>query len=279
VQGGQPFGNAFGGITEFMFDQGKSFEDVVLDLLGAVDDALARVDRLGRDLRRLRKRAAEGDVRALRTRDEPLADAAAALAGPLALLDALPSADFEAHLASAAYLRELRDAANAAGLSPVEEDGALLCPPSVIRVHPAKAVLQVDRRQETRLRPSVVAEALARARRAEQPHPPEAFLRSLFDTYELIIAQRGAPGGAVVRLVDIWSVLTLLPGQRAAYPKQDFTQDLYRLDRSEAVRPKGTDVELRWNASTGTKQAGVLSPVTPEGERRHYWGISFITIV
>ncbi|WP_433271198.1 hypothetical protein ACQPZF_11770 [Actinosynnema sp. CS-041913] len=261
-----------------MFDQGKSFEDVVLDMLGAVDDALAAVDRLKRDLRRLRKRAAEGDVRALRVRDEPLADAANVLADPLARLDALLAADFEAHLASAAYLRELSDAATAAGLAPVEEDGLLMCPPSVVRVHAGKTVLQVGRRQETRLRPSVVAEAISRAHRTDQRYRPESFLRSLLDAYGLITTQRGAATGTVVRLVDLWSVLTLLPGQRAAYPKQDFAQDLYRLDHSEVVRPKGSNVELRWSASSGTKQAGVLTAVIPGGGRRHYWGISFSTV-
>ena len=39
--------------------------------------------------------------------------------------------------------------------------------------------------------------------------------------------------GTVIPLIDIWELLTLLPGQAKDYPKQEFTRDVYLLQKAE----------------------------------------------
>lgn len=154
-----------------------------------------------------------------------------------------------------------------------EEDERLLCYPSLIRVVPGDAAVEVDRRRERQLRPSVLVAALA----AAQDRPPrfkaEPFLESLAGAYELLAARDGKPD-PVLRLDAVWGVLTLLPGQARDYTRPEFARDLYLLDQS-AVTTTRTGRTLRWHASTGTRGAGVLTTVARSGQQQRYWGVSF----
>ena len=91
---------------------------------------------------------------------------------------------------------------------------------------------------------------------------------------DLVVAGQDKAIGAVVRLLDLYGVLTLLPGQARDYTKAEFARDLYLLDQSGSVEaPAGR--RLRWAASSGTRQPGVLTTVTKSGQQQRYWGIAF----
>jgi hypothetical protein len=121
----------------------------------------------------------------------------------------------------------------------------------------------------------VVVELLAAAQRMGPRFRPEPFLRSLLSGYELVTAQQHKAAGAVVRLLDVYGVLTLLPGQTKDYSKQEFARDLYLLDQSGLTALAGAGRRLRWAASTGTRQPGVLTTVARSGQQQRYWGIAF----
>jgi hypothetical protein len=103
---------------------------------------------------------------------------------------------------------------------------------------------------------------------------PEPFLESLERGYDLVRSQGNQQGAAVVRLVDVWSVLTLLPGQQREYTRPEFARDLYLLDSSGETTARSGRV-LRWHASSGTRGAGTLTTVAKTGQQQLYWGISF----
>jgi hypothetical protein len=92
-----------------------------------------------------------------------------------------------------------------------------------------------------------------------------------------VVTSEGKRPDAVVRLVDIWNVLTMLPGQRAQYTKQEFARDLYLLDQSGVTGTPRSPRTLRWSASTGTKTPGTLVTVSRSGQQQRYWGVSFET--
>jgi hypothetical protein len=121
----------------------------------------------------------------------------------------------------------------------------------------------------------VLAGLLAAAQERAPRFKPEPFLDSLRGAYELAVAGAGKRPDAVVRLVDVWSVLTLLPGQSREYSKQEFARDLYLLDQSGVTDTARSPRQLRWSASTGTKGAGVLTTVARSGQQQRYWGVSF----
>jgi hypothetical protein len=241
---------------------------------GDAEAALRSAGGLTRELRKAKVAAATGQVREFRR----------ALTAVTTLLDELSTAvreaqasfdiDETAYLASGDYAKELLGLAAERGVAMFEEDERLLCYPSIVRVVPGDSVVEIDRRRERRLRPSVLIGLLA----ASQQRPPKfragQFLESLATGYELIVARAGKRPDAVVRLTDIWSVLTLLPGQAKEYTRPEFARDLYLLDLDGARRTKDGRI-LRWHASSGTRTAGVLTTVARTGQQQRYWGVSF----
>jgi hypothetical protein len=145
----------------------------------------------------------------------------------------------------------------------------------LLRLLPGEAAVEIDKVRERRVRPSVLVDRLARTQQRAPRFKAETFLDSLRAGYELLVSSGDKKPDGVVRLVDVWSVLTMLPGQRGQYSKQEFARDLYLLDQSGVTSTPRNPRELRWSASTGTKGAGVLVTVALSGQRQYYWGVSF----
>lgn len=262
------------GVNESVDGDG-TLEETLATTERAVDSALRSAAAVTRELRKALVGARNGQVREAR---KALASAHAATTGladeTRALCDGFDP-DEQAYMASGAYVKELLAAAEARGVKIFEEEDRLLCYPSLLRVLPGDAAVEIDRVRERRIRPSVLVELLARTQDRAPRFKAEAFLDSLRAGYELTIASEGKKPDAVIRLVDIWSVLTMLPGQRGQYSKQEFARDLYLLDQSGVTRTARNPREVRWAASTGTKGSGTLVTVARSGQRQHYWGVSF----
>jgi len=244
---------------------------------GTADGAAAAVKSasiLTRELRKAKTAAASGEVRELRRALDAAAEHAHELS--FAVQDVRASFDFDesAYLSSGEYAKELLALAADRGLAMFEEDDRLLCYPSIVRVVPGDALVEIDRRRDRRLRPSALIGLLSAAQQRPPRFRGSRFLESLATGYELVVARTGKKPDAVVRLVDIWSVLTLLPGQGKEYTRPEFARDLYLLDQSsERVTKAGK--ALRWHASSGTRTAGVLTTVARTGQQQRYWGVSF----
>ncbi|ONI76173.1 hypothetical protein ALI144C_36475 [Actinosynnema sp. ALI-1.44] len=229
-----------------------------------------------RELNRLHGLAKEGELGKLAQSLDELAELGVKLDRTLTeLRDKLPF-DPAAYLASGAYLAELRAALEAADLPFVEEDGSLLCSPSVIRILPRQVAVEIDGQRDRRLNPRTLVETIAAHRRKEPRYQPERFLNSVRQSYDLIVTKNAGRTDAVTRLVDIWQVLTLLPGQDKEYTLQDFARDLYHLDASGTVTTLQSTRQLRWCGSTGIRSSGVLCVVGADGRPRKYWGVSFV---
>jgi hypothetical protein len=251
------------------------FEDALAATERAVEAALRTAATATRDLRKARAGARNGQLRDLRRALAAAETAAANLAAEASLARSGFDIDEQDYLASGGYAKELMAAATSAGVAMFEEDERLLCYPSLVRVFPADAAVEIDRVRERRLRPSVLVGLLAAAQDRAPRFKAEAFLDSIRGAYEFVIARERKKPDAVVRLVDIWSALTLLPGQGRDYTKQEFARDLYLLDQSGVTTTGRSPRVLRWSASTGTKGSGVLTTVARSGQQQRYWGVSF----
>ena len=254
---------------------GHGFEGALAQVEADADLALRASAAVTRELKRALHAAAVGNVRDLHKGLASASALAAELSTQVPAVAAGYTVDEAELMSSGAYTKELLAAAADAGVAMFEEDDRLLCYPSIVRVLPGDAALEVDRRRLRTLRPSTVVAQLARAQQAGPRFRPEPFLASLLGAYDLVIAQQGKQAGAVVRLVDVYGVLTLLPGQARDYTKPEFTRDLYLLDQSGAREVGSTGRRLRWAASSGTRQSGVLSTVAKSGQQQRYWGVAF----
>lgn len=263
------------GVDESVDGGAGTLEETLAATERAVESALRSAAAVTRELRKALVGARNGQIREAR---KALAGARTATTGLVDETRALCEGfdpDEQAYMASGGYVKELLAAAETRGVRIFEEEDRLLCYPSLLRVLPGDAAVEIDRVRERRIRPSVLVELLAKTQDQAPRFKAEAFLDSLRAGYELIVASEGKKDDAVIRLIDIWSVLTMLPGQRGQYSKQEFARDLYLLDQSGVTRTARNSREVRWSASTGTKGSGTLVTVARSGQRQHYWGVSF----
>jgi hypothetical protein len=253
---------------------GIGLEDALSRAESEVEAAARAVATLGRELKKARAAAAAGQVRDLRKVLDSARALASDVAGQVETAAASYDVDEPELLSSGAYTKELLAAAEAAGVAMFEDDDRLLCYPSIVRVLPGELALEIDRRRAKGIRPSVVVDQLGKAQRAGPRFRAAPFLASLAGAYDLVVAGQGKSPGAVVRLVDVYAALTLLPGQSREYTKAEFARDLYLLDQSGSDEGS-SGRRLRWAASSGTRGAGVLTTVTRSGQQQRYWGIAF----
>jgi hypothetical protein len=255
-------------------DSETTFEFVLSATQADAESALKSARGVTRELRKAKAAAATGQVRELRR----ALDAAVMLADELmtASQDLRRGFDFDEadYLASGEYSKELLALAGERGVSMYEEDERLLCYPSIVRVIPGDAVVEIDRRRERRLRPTVLLGLLAAVQQRPARFRADQFLESLAGGYDYVVARSGKKPDAVARLAEIWSCLTLLPGQGKEYTRPEFARDLYLLDQNGNHMTKDGRT-LRWHASSGTRTTGVLTTVARTGQQQRYWGVSF----
>jgi hypothetical protein len=252
-----------------------TMEGVLLATERTVESALKSATSTVSSLKKSLAGARTGQIRELRKALAAATEAANSLAEQTRRLTEGFTFDEQAYLASGAYTKELLAVAEARGVSMFEEDQQLLCYPSLVRVNSSDVAVEIDKKKERRLRPSVLVNQLAYNQERAPRFKVEQFIDSLRSAYELRVAAEGKKIDGVVRLVDIWTVLTMFPGQSGKYSKQEFARDLYLLDQSGVTRTSRSPRELRLSASTGTKGAGVLVTVSRTGQQQRYWGVSF----
>jgi len=255
-----------------------NLEDALATTESDADAALATAMAAARALRRFRAAARVGSLRELKKSMNDAEQAVRALSQQFANAKTGWDFDEESYLENGAYPSELLAAAERIGVKIFEQDDRLYCYPSLIRILPSERCVEIDKVREKRLRPSVLASHLKNLQRRPPRFKAEPFLESLFVAYTVICDARGkglSRTGAVVRLVEIYHLLTLLPGQSREYSRQEFGRDIYLLDQSGVTTTRAGRL-VSFPASTGTKSSSrTLTVITQSGELKQYYGISF----
>ena len=256
-------------------DDDGTLEGILASTEAEADGALAAVKRLQSTVAAARKAAAVGDLRALRRSlagtEDALADAAEAV-GQLRDTWPLSEAEESERLSSGAYTRELLAHAERAGLAIFDQEGVLSSYPSLVRTLPRQQAVSIDRKPHRQIRPSHLVAHLAQLQNREPKLGVERFAETLHAAYRLLAPEPGS----MVRLVDIHSALTLLPGAAREYGVQEFARDVYLLDRSghDATR-SGARIRLSAGATSARDRRNLLLVVTRDGMEKSYYGIEF----
>lgn len=193
--------------------------------------------------------------------------------------------DLAEHVRDGGYAAELERAAAAGGLTLHEQEGRIFSYPLLLRVIPAAApadvALTIDRKRDRRMRPSVLVDFLKKARGQQPKFQSAAFLKSLYAAYTWAEKEYGKPEpgstrGPMIELVKLYELLTLAPRGSAEYSRQEFTRDLYLLDRS-GLTTTATGARMELSASTGTKgsRSKLLPIVDPTGRELVYYAVCF----
>ena len=264
-----------------MADEQEQALEAALARTEADADAVLKVASTAtKALKRFHTAAHVGNLRDLRTTISAAEQAIDALRRQFDTAKAGWDFDEQAYFANGAFLREVLETARRMNVRVYEQDELLYSYPSLIRVVPNDRAVLIDKTRERRLRPSVLVAHL----RDLQQRPPRFrdadFLEALYEAYKVKVAQDKGKDqiaqGPVVRLRDIYHLLTLLPGRSKEYTIQEFVRDRYLLDQSGVNRTK--DGAAMYSAdSSGTRpSAGSIRVVTQRGEEKVYYGISFL---
>lgn len=252
----------------------ESLEDALDDIERAADGAVRAAAAALTEAKRVKAAAASGQLRALRQSLDSaarLSDLAAATARDL---QARWTFDEQAYFTSGAYTREVLAVAAERGLSAFESDDRILSYPAIVSLSASDTAVLIDKRKDRKVRPSVLVRSLKALQAKPPKFKPEAYLEALAAVYDLVVAHLRVNPGATVKLADIYTVLTVLPGSARDYSRQELARDLYLLDQSGITRIKdGRQLELP--ASALTRSPGVLRTVTRSGQEKVYAGISF----
>jgi hypothetical protein len=229
-------------------------------------------------LKRFRSAANVGNLRELRKAIGAAEQAIATLKQEFANAKDGWDLDEEAYLRSGAFRSELVQRAEQMAVSIFDRDDRLYCYPFLIRILPDQCSVLIDRVREKRLRPSVLVSHLKSMQNKPVRFKPDTFLECLFSAYSTVVVTTGKDlfvTGRVVKLLEIYRRLTLLPGQSKEYSLQEFARDIYLLDQSRVTRTKNGWV-VSFPASTGTKSvSSTITVISKEGHERKYYGIAF----
>jgi len=261
-------------------EDGASIERACEDAQCRIETSIRSVAKLTSGLKAAHKAARVGDLSALHKglaelegRLQVVKAETMAAANSWSLTEEEESSLFD----SGAYVRELLSVANSAGLRISDEDGTLVCYPSLLKIDAAKRSVVIDRKPYRHVRPSVLVTHL----KTMQARPPRfkaaQFLESLYLAWDYArhLRAAGRPPGTDVSVGNVYAAFTIAPGSAKEYTKPEFGRDLYLLEQSgERVTRKGARVHF--GRSTGTKTAGrAITVVGEDGRRVDYTSISF----
>ncbi|MBI4332020.1 MAG: hypothetical protein HY673_12130 [Chloroflexi bacterium] len=231
-------------------------------------------------LRKIRSAARVGNLKDLRIAIDAADKAELALRQHMANGRAGWDFNEEGYLSDGSFIKEVLEVASEKGLRVFESDDRLFCYPVLIRVLPGERSALIDKTREKRLRPTVLVDYLKELQKRPPRFRPEAFLESLYSAYETAVCKRSRnrellASDPVIALLDLYELLTLLPGQSREYSKQEFVRDVYLLHRS-GVHTTRKGARVSFPASTGTKiPSRTLSLINERGELKRYYGICF----
>jgi hypothetical protein len=231
-----------------------------------------------RAMKKIRAAAQVGNLRELRRTLETAEQTISELEQQFATAKGGWNFDEETYLSNGAFVAEILATAADAGVHIYERDERLYCYPSLIRVLPNDRSVVIDKTRERRVRPSVLVQHLHELQNKPVRFKAEAFLESLYDAYAVAVRTRDKDrkdSGAIVPLVEIYNLLTLLPGQAKEYARPEFARDLYLLDES-GVNAARDGAAMSLHPARGNEAASkVLHLVTKDGRAKTYYGISF----
>lgn len=254
-----------------------TLEDHLSSLELRVAAAQKAGDALTKALRRLRAALATGHVAEIDKALLAVSERSAAADAATRELPGTFSFDTRGYL-SRRYVAELKEAAEADGLPLVDRDGKLYSFPLFLRIEPDDLAVRVGRKLERRIRPKEMVRLLKAVERKPQRFNPQRFLDLVFAAYQRAVGaswKDEARQGPLVKLTEIYEILTLFPGVAKDYPEEEFARDLLLLDRARDTRTKNGLGFLFAGSSSSRGSIRPIRAYDESGAEHAYYNLRF----
>ncbi|MSS71385.1 MAG: hypothetical protein EXS64_07835 [Candidatus Latescibacteria bacterium] len=257
-----------------------SLEDALVDIEQRTKNATRSIKRVASALAAAQKAGTHGDLPGLR---RALKEATDTLKVAQVDIDNMSSAwrwDDEMeqdYLRGGRFIGELKREAAAARLNLQEDEGQLMCYPSILKIDAARRVMLIDKRPYKFLRPTVLVAHLREVQKRPPRFKAAAFIESLYTAWDYARHFKSGSHGlsSGVGVDKVYAVLTIAPGSSKEYTKQEFGRDLYLLEASD-VRATRKGSRVSFHRATGTKAtSGVISVVGEDDRKVIYSSIAF----
>ncbi len=175
-----------------------------------------------------------------------------------------------------AFYRELQAAASQAGVRLSERDGVIFCYPVFVRTEPELSAVRIDKKLEPNVRPETLAALLKKAQSKEPKTRPDRFIETLFEAYALVLARRKIDAYINIPIMQIYDILTLLPGTDKEYTLLDFLREIYLLGTSGVTTTKkGFHVSFPASTSGRERSSKTYKFITRDGYEQPFAAVKF----
>ncbi len=262
-------------LTEYQNTR-TSFESRLAAIEREIDNVARNVTAANSRVRKAKRSAQTGSMRDLSLAVEDLAVLVGTAHNIIAEVQSLCDFDTSDWIASGSYQKELLELAADEGFPMIESDGRILCYPTIVQLSPSDSAVLLDKKKERGIRPSYLIRKLKDLSQRQVKFRAEAFIEALVFAYDLVVAEKKRRSEAVVKLQEIYRVLTILPSSRS-YSKSEFVRDVYLLDQSGITLTRDGR-KLKLPASAMTRSSGTMETVAKGGQVKLYAGIAFEAI-
>ncbi|MGC8669449.1 MAG: hypothetical protein ACP5VE_15185 [Chthonomonadales bacterium] len=233
--------------------------------------------RLGKSLSIWRSACANGSISEIPTAARRAIEQAAPLRAEAIAVQEAWNFDGQAYLEGNIWIEDLRRALEKHGIRTFPEGDYLVAPPLVIRPIPEKLALQMDKKLWRKLRPSYVANEIARIRKNGGVRGSKELLEHIFRSAKKM-AGRGAKEHTYVRLRELYDRWCEAPEWKKENPDTVFGQAILALETS-GLRTTRDGTHFTIDGPSGsqdsTREKNVLTAYTPEGSLKRYYAINF----
>lgn len=254
-------------------NQGSSLERHFEMAEATVDELVLKINSISARGKKAKKASQTGSVRDYILAVTELKTLVEGIGSVVDELSSLAEVDVSKIMESGSYKEELFSLCEEEDIRIIESDGKFLSYPTIISLSPSDASVIIEKKKQRGIRPSFLVAQLKGLSKRQFGLKPETFIEMIATAYDLVVAEKQLPAGTVVKLVDLYRVLTILPAAKS-YTKSEFVRDIYLLDQSGIDTTRGGRV-LKLPASAMTRSSGTMETVAKGGQIKLYAGISF----
>jgi len=263
-----------GRLADLEQEAGRLFLTIIQRHIDASRRREERLRRFGKALQQWRVACAKGRLIDIAKRAENAVQCAGNLAQEVEDIRNSWNFDGRTYLEGDGWIQELQRAAQEKGIRTIRDRDYLIAPPVVIRSLPGQLALKIGKQPWPALRPTYVANEIAKIRKRGTGRSSQELLRHIYHAVKTIEGRKAGKSDFCL-LRQVYDEFCLAPGWKKENPREDFAQSILALDKA-GIREIESGIVCDIQGPSGNwKDKDVLIAYDEDGVAHRYYGILF----